>query len=44
MLTMIKNIFIALLAFTTAAAPFGNTQLPERRCAPEFNGTFCNPG
>ncbi len=40
MFTLIKNFFIALIAFITAAAPFGNTALPERKCAPEFNGTF----
>lgn len=40
MFTAIKNIFIALLAFITATAPFGKTALPERKCAPEFNGTF----
>ncbi len=40
MFFLIKNFFVALLAFITAAAPFGNAQLPERKCAPEFNGTF----
>ncbi len=40
MLSLIKNFFAALLAFITFAAPFGNTQLPERKCAPEFSGTF----
>lgn len=40
MLSMIKNIFIALIAFLTATTPFGDIQLPERKCAPEFNGTF----
>ncbi len=40
MFTLIKNFFVALLALITAAAPFGETQLPERKCNPEFNGTF----
>lgn len=40
MFTLIKNFFVALFAFITAAAPFGDTELPERKCAPEFNGTF----
>ena len=40
MFTFIKNFFVALVAFVTAAAPFCNTALPERKCAPEFNGTF----
>lgn len=40
MFTLIKNFFVALLALITAAAPFGEAQLPVRRCNPEFNGTF----
>lgn len=40
MFNLIKNFFVALLALITFAAPFGNTQLPERKCAPEFSGTF----
>ena len=40
MFSIIKNFFVALLAFITFVAPFGDTQLPERKCAPEFNGTF----
>ena len=40
MFSLIKNFFVALLALITFAAPFGDTQLPERKCAPEFNGTF----
>ncbi len=40
MFVLIKNFFIALLALITASAPFGKTQLPERKCAPEFTGTF----
>lgn len=41
MFNLIKNFFVALLALITAAAPFGKTeQLPERKCSPEFNGTF----
>lgn len=40
MFGLIKNFFVALLALITFAAPFGDTQFPERKCAPEFNGTF----
>lgn len=40
MFTLIKNFFIALIAFVTSAAPFADTALPERKCAPDFNGTF----
>lgn len=40
MFTLIKNFFVALLALITAAAPFGEAQLPVRKCNPEFNGTF----
>lgn len=40
MFTLIKNFFVALLAFITAVSPFGKAPLPERKCAPEFNGTF----
>ncbi len=40
MFSLIKNFFVALLALITFAAPFGDTQLPERKCAPEFSGTF----
>lgn len=40
MFTLLKNFFVALLAFLTAAAPFSEGQLPERKCSPEFNGTF----
>ncbi len=40
MFSLIKNFFAALLALITFAAPFGDTQLPERKCAPEFSGTF----
>ncbi len=40
MFSLIKNFFISLVAFITAAAPFGNTAIPERKCAPEFTGTF----
>lgn len=40
MFSLIKNFFVALLALITFASPFGDTQLPERKCAPEFSGTF----
>lgn len=40
MFSLIKNFFVALLAFITFATPFGDAKLPERKCAPEFNGTF----
>ena len=40
MLSLIKNFFVALLALITVVPPFGDTQLPERKCAPEFSGTF----
>ena len=40
MFNLIKNFFVALLALITAAAPFGEAQPAERRCKPEFNGTF----
>ena len=40
MFAFLKNFFVSLLALITAAAPFGKTELPERKCAPEFTGTF----
>ncbi len=40
MLSLIKNFFAALLALVMAVSPFGNSELPERKCAPEFSGTF----
>ncbi len=40
MFSFIKNFFVALMAFITFASPFGDTQLPGRKCAPEFSGTF----
>ncbi len=40
MFSLIKNFFVALLALITCSAPFAQTQLPERKCAPEFSGTF----
>ncbi len=40
MFIFIKNFFTALLALVISAAPFGDAQLPERKCNPEFNGTF----
>ncbi len=40
MFTAIKNFFVALLALVVGAAPFGGEMPQERKCAPEFNGTF----
>ncbi len=40
MFSFIKNFFVALLSLLMCVGPFGDTQLPERKCAPEFSGTF----
>lgn len=40
MFSFIKNFFTALIALIIGAAPFGNQMPQERKCAPEFNGTF----
>ncbi len=40
MFTALKNLFIALVALITGAAPFSGEMPQERKCAPEFNGTF----
>lgn len=40
MLSFIRNFIIALFSFITVAAPFGNSQPPERKCTPEISGTF----
>lgn len=40
MFVAIKNFFTALLALIVGAAPFGGQMPEERKCNPEFNGTF----
>ncbi|MBQ7957833.1 MAG: DUF4434 domain-containing protein [Clostridia bacterium] len=40
MFSLIKNFFVALMAVITFSVPFGDVQMPERKCAPEFSGTF----
>lgn len=35
-----KSLFSALLAFIMVSVPFGEAQLPEAKCEPEFTGTF----
>ncbi len=40
MFVAIKNFFTALLALIFGAAPFGGQMPEERKCNPEFNGTF----
>ncbi len=40
MFTSIKNFFTAILAFIMGVAPFSSQMPEERKCNPEFNGTF----
>ncbi len=40
MFLSIKYFFVSLLAFIISAAPFTGSMPEERKCAPEFSGTF----